>query len=306
MGTLPLEPPCQISRYDELSDALQHEESAFAVIANPTSVHVETALACIEAGCHVLLEKPVSHTLDGLDDLDSAAAAHAVKVLVGFQFRFHPALSRIRDLLESGAMGTPLHARVVWAEYLPSWHPWEDWRDSYAARSALGGGVHHTICHPFDYLRMLFGDPVGVVASFRQDGPLGLDVPESADILLRFGDGVAAQLHLDYWTRPTANRVEISCTDGSIHWDYITGDFRVWNSATGAWQSEAFPGVEARNDLFVAEARHFLEVIEGQAQPACTLHDGIQAVHICAAIEESAARNQMVFPRGRSLKQDGG
>jgi predicted dehydrogenase len=148
------------------------------------------------------------------------------------------------------------------------------------------------ISHPLDYLRMLFGDAVGVVATLAEDGPLELDVPESADVLLRFDRGVAAQVHLDYWTRPTANRLEIAFTEGSIYWDYISGEFRVWDADGEAWRPEAFPGVEARNDLFVAQARHFLEMLEGRAEPACTLQDGIAAVRLCEAIEASAARNR--------------
>jgi predicted dehydrogenase len=298
MGTLPLEPPCPVTTYADLVSALRHEEPTFAVIANPTNLHVPTMLACIEAGCHVLVEKPVSHTLDGLDALEGAARQHGRGVLVGFQFRFHPALKRIRALLESRVIGAPLHAQVVWGEYLPGWHPWEDWRISYAARLELGGGVHHTICHPLDYLRMLFGDATAVLASLSDHRPLGLDVPEAADVFLRFGHGVAAQVHLDYWSRPTQHRVDIFCTGGTIRWDYITGEFKIWSEANESWQPEEFPSVDDRNDLFVAEASHFLEVIEGGAQPACTLQDGIAAVRLCAMIERSDARKELALTQG--------
>ena len=297
-GTLPLEPPCPVRTYGRLADALDQEMPTFAVVANPTNLHVASALACVDAGCHVLLEKPVSHTLDGLDDLEAAAAANGVQVLVGFQFRFHPALERMRELLRSGALGAPLHARVVWGEHLPSWHPWEDWRISYAARSDLGGGVHHTICHPFDYLRMLFGDPVGVTARLSEKGPLGLDVAEAAEVLLRFDEAVTVQVHLDYWTRPTTHRVEITCTDGSIAWDYMSADFRVWDGDAGSWRPEPFPGVDDRNDLFVAEARHFLDVVAGRSEPRCTLADGVEVVRLCAAIERAATADDTHLPRG--------
>lgn len=295
-GTLPLDPPCPIRIYPNLLDALSQEEPSLAVIANPTNLHVSSARACAEAGCHVLLEKPVSDRLVGLDKLASAVETHNVKLLVGFQFRFHPALQRIRQILRDRAIGSPLHARVVWGEYLPGWHPWEDWRRAYAARPELGGGVHHTMCHPFDFLRMLFGDATCIAASLGENGPLGLEVAESADVILSFQDGVTATVHLDYWSRPTAHRLEITCTDGTIQWDYITGEFRIWDQISGAWQPEAFPNVEARNELFRSEARHFLEEIAGRAQPVCTLEDGIQAVRLCAEIERSAARNAGVSP----------
>ena len=298
MGTLPLEPPCPVRTYPALRDALHQEQPAFAVVANPTNLHVPTALACVEAGCHVLLEKPVSNNLDGLDALQAAVAASGVKVLVGFQFRFHPALRRIRQLLRSGALGKPLHARVVWGEYLPSWHPWEDWRHSYAGRRDLGGGVHHTLCHPLDYLRMLVGDPIQVVASLRENGPLGLDVAESADVLLHFREGTAVQLHLDYWSRPMRHRAEFSCTDGTIGWDYVTGELRVWDSGSEAWQPEKLNGLHARDELFVAEARHFLDVIQGHAEPVCTLEDGVEVVRLCTEIERSSAGREMEARRG--------
>ena len=160
--------------YSDLSKALENEAPSFAVIANPTGLHIDAALACTNAGCDLLIEKPISHSLEGVDELEAAATALGTKILVGFQFRFHPALMRIRDLLRSGAMGAPLHARVIWAEHLPSWHPWEDWRKSYAARAELGGGVHHTICHPFDYLRMIFGDPVTLFATLTRRRPAGI------------------------------------------------------------------------------------------------------------------------------------
>jgi len=291
-GTLPFEPPCPVRSYSDLSDALRAEEPAFAVIANPTALHLPSALACVERGCDLLIEKPVSHTIDGLDTLCHEVATHGNKVLVGFQFRFDPGLRRMGELLRERAVGAPLHVRVVWGEYLPGWHPWEDWRASYAARRDLGGGVHHTLCHPLDYLRMLFGEPTDLTASLTDHGPLGLEVPEAADITLRFQEGVSAQVHLDYWSRPATHWVEVVCTHGTIVRDHMVGGLRVWDEAEAAWQSERFPGVEARDELFLSEARHFLDMISGGAHPACTLDDGAQAARLCAAIERSAARTE--------------
>ena len=104
-GTLPLEPPCPARIYSDLPEALEAEAPSFAVIANPTSLHIDAALACANAGCGLLMEKPISHSLEGVDELEAATTALGTKIVVGFQFRFHPALMRIRDLLRSGSMG---------------------------------------------------------------------------------------------------------------------------------------------------------------------------------------------------------
>ena len=304
-GTLPVEPPCPARIYSDLPEALEAEAPSFAVIANPTSLHIDAALACVNAGCGLLMEKPISHSLEGVDELEAATTALGTKVVVGFQFRFHPALMRIRDLLRSGSMGEPLHANVIWAEHLPSWHPWEDWRKSYAARADLGGGVHHTICHPFDYLRMLFGDPATVFATLTRDGPLELPVPEAADAVLCFSGGLTAQVHLDFWCRPPMHQMDLICTQGSIHWDYMTGSLQIRDTNREGCEVNAFPSVHARNELFLNEARHFLGVLSGSEESGCNLEDGVAVVRICEAIDRSAASGELtpidhVLPLGTS------
>ncbi len=145
LGILPVE-------YD-LNHALLHWQPEGVVISNPTALHLEVAIPAAEAGCHLLIEKPMSHSTDGLDTLTKALRKGGGQVLVGYQFRFHPGLLAVKQLLEKEAIGCLISARVHWGEYLPDWHPWEDYRHSYSARSDLGGGVVLTLSHPFDYLR---------------------------------------------------------------------------------------------------------------------------------------------------------
>lgn len=287
-GTLPFEPPAPVRTYPDLAAALATESPAFAVVANPTALHLTTARACAERGCDVLLEKPVSHSTDGLDDLAATVTRVGVEVLVGFQFRYHPALHAVAGLLADGTLGAPCAASVVWAEHLPDWHPWEDWRTGYAARPELGGGVHHTICHPFDYLRMLFGEVVSVSAHLSDRHPLGLEVPEAVDVRLGFAD-VDATVHLDYWSRPQTHRLEVTGTLGSVIWDYVAGTLAVRTATDTDWRVRPVPGVAERNDLFVTQSRHFLEVIARDAPPRCILADGVAAVRIADAIERSSA-----------------
>jgi predicted dehydrogenase len=301
-GTIPLELPSSARIYSDLSKALEKELPCFAVIANPTSLHLGAALACANAGCGLLIEKPISDSLEGAEELEAVAVALHTKILVGFQFRFHPALTRIRDLIRSGTMGVPLHVRVIWAEHLPSMHPWEDWRKGYAARAELGGGVHHTICHPFDYLRMIFGDPVSLFATLRTGGPLKLSVAEAADVVLHLPEGLTAQVHLDFWARPPMHRMDVICSEGSIHWDYMTGSFEIHNAAREGCQSLAFPGADGRDELFLSEARHFLGVLDEREESGCSLEDGIATVQICEAIDQSAVSGEVTPVRSSRQK----
>ncbi len=286
-STLPEDELAQYHTETDLATALAFKPDA-VIVANPTSLHYATTLAALQAGCHVLLEKPVSHTLEGLDELLAAQQAAKKQVLVGFQFRFHPVLNEIKTLLASGELGKPLSARVVWAEYLPGWHPWEDYRKAYAARADLGGGVVLTLCHPLDYLRWLLGEVEGLSAISGNISDLELDVEDSADISLKFKQGCVGTVHLDYYQRLGAHKFEISCSAGMIEWNNATASARVYRVADQAWQDiTPFDGFE-RNHLFLAEMQHFINLVKGEeSTPRCTLADGMAAMKLVDAVYQS-------------------
>jgi predicted dehydrogenase len=259
------------------------------IISNPTALHLDVAIPAAHCGCHILLEKPVSHSMARVDELERAVQQNGVKVLLGFQFHFHPGLKRIKQLLDAGAIGDPLSARAHWGEYLPNWHPWEDFKQSYAARPELGGGVILTLSHPLDYLRWLMGE-VDSLWSFTSQKGLNMPVEDLAEISLRFKNGAIGSLHLDYDQRPPSHTLEIIGTLGTLRWDNADGAVRLAqvgaDGATGAWESYPPPAGFERNWMFMEELRHFFQVIRGEAEPICNLKDGIQALRLALAARQ--------------------
>jgi predicted dehydrogenase len=250
------------------------------IVSNPTAYHLDVAIPAAEAGCHILLEKPVSHSLDGVDRLRAAAARTGARVLVGFQFRWHPGLQAVKRLLDAGEIGAPVSARAQWGEYLPDWHPWEDYRAGYAARPDLGGGAVLTLSHPIDYLRWMLGE-VETVSGATSSNGLGLPVEDTAEITLGFASGALGSVHLDYVRRPPSHGFEIVGTEGTLKWDNASGGVSVYRAGVGAWEEIPTPAGFERNVMFVEEMRHFLAVVRGEEPPACTLEDGIRALEIC-------------------------
>ncbi len=270
----------------DLSAALAHRPQA-VIIANPTALHLDVAIPAARQGCHLFIEKPVSHSLERLDELQAALRSGGGRAFVGFQFRFHPGLEFIKRLLDEGAIGRPVSAHAHWGEYLPGWHPWEDYRQGYAARADLGGGVVRTLCHPLDYLRWLLGETTDVRAFTARLGDLQIDVEDTADILLRFAGGASASLHLDYLQRPPAHRLEIVGTQGTIQWDNADGAVRWYTPAEGRWQAALPPPGFERNTLFREMLAHFLAVARGAAAPRCTLEDGIAVMRLILSIKQN-------------------
>lgn len=266
---------------------------AAVIVANPTALHLDVALPAAEAGCHILLEKPVSHNLDRVADLAAAARRSGSRILTAFQFRFHPTLRKAAELLQARAIGQILSARSAWGEYLPNWHPWEDFKQGYAARADLGGGVILTLCHSFDYLRWLLGE-VEALWAFTSSLHFGLPVEDSAEVGLRFANGAIGSAHLDYNQRPPSHRLEIVGAEGSLAWDNADGSLRLFRAETAAWETFSPPEGFERNTMFVDEMKHFLSVARGEDEPACTLEDGRRALQIALAAHESAAGGRRV------------
>ena len=292
-GTLPDEDLAGLPTETDLAVALARRPQA-VIISNPTALHLPVALAAAQAGCHLLIEKPVSHSLDGLDQLAAIVQDRELQVLVGFQFRFHPGLCTIKQLVDDGAIGTVVYAHAHWGEYLPGWHPWENYRRSYSARADLGGGVILTLCHPFDYLRWLLGEVQTVSAMAGQLSGLELEVEDTADISLKFESGVIGTVHLDYVQRPPSHWLQITGDAGTIRWDNADGDVLCYRVDQGEWEKIPAPPDFERNTMFLDEMRHFLDCIAGRAEPLVTLEDGIRALEIALAAKRSVAEERVI------------
>ena len=179
-------------------------------------------------------------------------------------------------------------------EYLPNWHPWEDYRKGYSARKDLGGGVVLTLCHPLDYARWLFGEVAALWAFTGRQSDLTMDVEDTAEIGLRFENGLLGNIHLDYVQRPPKHQVEIICAGGTIKWDDAPGDVEVFDAQKGEWLRYPLVDGFERNDLFVAEMKHFLNIINNDAEPICSLDDGIWALKLALGVHESANDRRLV------------
>jgi predicted dehydrogenase len=280
----------------DMRAALAYKPDA-VIISNPTALHLEVAVPAAQCGCHLLIEKPISHSMARLDELKQAIEQNHNQVLVGFQFRFHPGLQQLKKLLDDGSIGEPLSACAHWGEYLPNWHPWEDYIQGYAARPELGGGVVLTLSHPLDYLRWLLGE-VESLSAFTSHLGLNMPVEDTAEISLRFTNGALGSVHLDYIQRQPSHWLEIIGTLGTLHWDNADGITRVSkvgledkiSSAQAIFPPEGFE----RNTMFLDELHHFRAVLNGEVEPLCTLQDGIMALRLALSSLNSSHLKQII------------
>ena len=164
-----------------------------ALVCSPTFKHVEAGIACLQAGAHVFIEKPLAADAAGARALVEAAASAGRVLIVGYNLRFLPSLRCLRDALHAGTIGRPMSVRAEVGQYLPEWRPDRDYRETNSARSELGGGVELELSHEIDYVCWLLGDVSSVDAILGRTSDLEIDVDDTAEILLRFESGAIAQ-----------------------------------------------------------------------------------------------------------------
>ncbi|MCZ2121089.1 MAG: Gfo/Idh/MocA family oxidoreductase [Anaerolineales bacterium] len=279
----------------DIHEALKIHKPDAVIVSNPTALHLDIAIPAAQAGCDILLEKPISHSMERLDELQKAVQKNDIKVLVAFQFRFHPSLIKVKELIASNEIGRIISADVHFGEYLPAWHPWEDYRISYAARADMGGGVVATQCHSLDYLPWLLGEKVeSVFGCTAKLSDLEIDVEDTAKIALRFASGALASLHLDFNQQPPEHHFTIVGTNGTIKWNLADGAVKMYQPEKKDWVQYPLSTSWERNVMFVEQTKHFVEVVKGYVSPSCTLEDGIQVQKLVEAIHKSQATKRLI------------
>lgn len=287
-----------LTAFDDLDAALAARPD-MVFVTNPISMHVPTALAAAKAGAHIFLEKPVSHSLEGIDALLGEVERRRLVTMVGFQLRFHPMLASVRARVASGGIGRVVSAELHFGEWLPGMHPYEDYRDSHAARADQGGGVINCLSHEVDLARWLVGPVESVAASGGHLSELEMSgVEDVADLLLTCRRGAArvpVHVHLDFVQQPMRRFGRIYGDRGTIEWDYPSSMVRVVPPPPGQPETEMWSSFE-RNDMFVAEVAEFVAAVREGGATSIPLADGVETLKVCAAAKRALARGSVEVP----------
>lgn len=262
-------------------------------ITNPTSLHLPYALKAAKQGCHLFIEKPVSHNLDNVDKLFKIVSQKKTVCQVAFQLRFHPSLLLIKKLIEDKRIGKILFSGIEVGQYLPDWHPGEDYRTGYAARKDLGGGVILTLIHELDYAYWLFGNIKSVSAYIGKVSPLEIDVEDLAVITAKTKTGAILEIHLDYIQRPMSRSCRIVGEKGKIEWDYAKNEVKLFIGQTG--RSKIFKAKNfEKNKMYQAELDHFLKCVKRQAEPRPKAKEVKAVMEFVAAVKKSAHDGRII------------
>jgi len=260
----------------------------------PTAAHLPVSLAAARQGCHLFIEKPLAHTLAGTEELAALAQLKGLISLVGCNLRFHPGLLKVHALIDSGAVGRVTSARFEVGQWLPDWHPTEDYRRNYSARSELGGGIILDAIHELDYARWLLGEVTAVSCFAGQNSSLEIDTEDTAAVLLRFATGCIGEVHLDYVQRVYRRTCQIIGEGGTILWDYSAQTVRWFTVADRQWHEWRNPDGWQPNQMYLDELAHFLACLDGRETSTLDIVEARRVLEIALAAKESNASSKAI------------
>lgn len=278
--------------WGSLSESLNTKPD-LTLITTPNSLHLEAALEAARAGSHLFIEKPLSHTLEGINELLKETQQRNLTALVGCNMRFHPGIAAVGNEVKNGRIGRIVSARIMAGSYLPDWHPWEDYRKGYSARADLGGGAILDGIHEIDYLLDILGPAVDVQCTAGRFGDIEIETEDTAEILLRTEAGALANIHLSYTQRAYRRNCLFSGTEGSLEWDFDHPHYRTYLASTKQWEETSFEAIDV-NEMYIREMKHLLACIRGEEKPAQDLNAGRAALEVACAAKRSSETGKRI------------
>jgi len=266
-------------------DLLWKERPDAAFIASPTALHPKHALEAAGNGCHMFIEKPLSHNMRGIDSLIKIAKQKRLITFIGYAYRFNDCMVKISRLIDKNLIGKVASGRFYFGSYLPDRHPGEDYRIGYGAKRSLGGGVIlDAISHQLDMAISLFGRPERISSYYSKSSGLDIDVEDTADVLLKFPKGEIVALHSDFIERPYRCSLELVGTKGKILCDLVSSTLKRYSTDTKKWIIDY--GNRDHNEAYIKQARYFIKCIRKGCKPPVDVIRGKEEMEILLKIKK--------------------
>lgn len=269
----------------DLDSVSDYNKVDFAIIANETYKHIDTAILLAQKGIHLFIEKPLSHNLKKVAALKSIVRKNKLKVFVAYNLRFLPAMQYLKEQLSQKIIGNVYFAQIEVGQYLPSWRPNVAYIDSYSSSTAYGGGAALDLSHEVDYMRYLFGEPNLWKTIKSKAGELNIDSDDIFEGIYKYEQGFVCHVHMDYLQREATRKLRIVGSEGEIICDFV-GKWMVISLTDRKIELKEEELFNIEN-TYRAELEHFIQTIKESMKPAIVIDDGINAL---ALLEDSNDR----------------
>jgi predicted dehydrogenase len=278
--------------FASLEEVLEHPWDA-GVISTPANWHIPMARQFAERDIPILIEKPLSTTLEGIGELIPLIDSKALPVSVAYVLRQHPALVAMKHAIDSNRFGRPVQVVMTGGQHFPFYRP--AYRDTYYTKHETGGGaIQDALTHTINAAEWLVGPVTRLVSDAEHCVLEGVDVEDTVHVLTRHG-AVLGSFSLNQHQPANESTLTVICESGAVRWESHNSRWLSGQTPGEPWTLEEQFSIE-RDDLFVSQANAFLDQLEGKRGPACSLAESLQTLKVNLAALRSLQTQEWINP----------
>ncbi len=264
------------------------KEFKLAFVCNPNNFHLETALNCARAGCHLFIEKPLSHDLEGIEELMKLVRVKKLITMVGCNMRFHPCLKFIKKYLIEGGLGRIYSINHEFGYFLPYWRPGQKYQENYAAQKRSGGGIILDDIHEFDLMFWLnnFEPVIKSEMIFDKISDLEIETEDISFVLFKFKNKVFGSVRCDYLQKSYSRNCKIVGSKGNLKWDF--NESKVWLSSEEGDLILFQENDYNFNSVYLEEIKYFLTCLKQGEETFNNIPIAYQILKYCLKLKNGA------------------
>ena len=271
--------------FDNLEAALEKSWDA-GVIATPADLHTPIALKLAESKINVFIEKPLSTKLESVDELIETVRKNQLAAAAGYNYRAHPCISDMRDVIESGRFGRPIQVVATCGYHFPSYRPAYA-KTYFADRDKGGGAIQDGLTHIINLCEWFVGPVEKLAADAGHKKLEGVKVEDTVHVICRHGD-VPGCYTFNLHQAPYEITITVICEKGTLRFEVQESCWKWMVEPDSSWHEEKKVKL-SRDEWFTIQENHFLNVLEGKDKPLCTLEEAYQTLKVNLAILKSVA-----------------
>jgi len=270
--------------YESLEESVKGTDIVF--MCTPTSLHIPIyEQICKFGNFHIFFEKPLSHTIEGCEQMLFDQNAKGKQIAVGYMLHHHPVLLKAKELIESGKLGRILTARAESGFYLPQWHPWEEYKEFYMSWKTGGGGALLDISHEINYLQWIFGGIEEVQGLMGTISDLEITSDDIAVAVMKFKNGIVGQLQLDLLQFEAARFCKVIGTEGVMIADIANNSVSFNTKDDKKWIEEKLD--VNFDEIYHTEYRNIFSAFHGGNGYVVTGEESYATMEVIEAIRRS-------------------
>lgn len=284
----------KIRTFENFEKAMNQNPDAL-VISTPPDLHMKYAIIAAQKNKHFFTEASVVD--EGMDKLIALCKDRKIVAAPSCTMRFHPTIKKIKELVDTSTIGKPLAFTYHSGQYLPDWHPWEDYRKFYVAKKQTGAAREIV---PFElvWLTRVLGDIETLSCIKGKLSKLNVEIDDVYQILMRFKNGVFGHMLVDVVARVPYRTFRLLGEDGVIEWDWMAKQLEVFTPKERKWieypveEGKPEEGYLAGEKMYIDEMNQFLKAIKGEEKYAYTFHEDKKILNLLYMAERSSEKGE--------------